>query len=673
MKLPKQEIIGSASCPHCQTPLAVPSAVIKPINQPPAKEAKGEGARPRPALGPSSSLSVGISSLKPDAAPLSTLLAPKHPLAPSVDTSALENLATLSPRDSLKMGLIESARENQPLAIDELELKEIPSSRSGPSPLGSRNAPIPASFPRDSKGLPAAKIPPSTAPASTSTVVLPQATTSATITANGNATVNGTSGSTLPTADSWSTGPRPLKEVDFKEKLGKTTDPSAQRDPNVIRKKKRRLSRVEKRAKLETEGWDNGLTRSGTSLREKLKRIPWGLAGLGIAALLAALYFGLLPHFRKLTGRDGGRSRVPSSETVAAALGGVDEASLLERQDIASFLPEGNRTLEQFFSARTIGKQLLHVRDPERVEPLMAKYYAREGEPKPIGIKQGLTMDTTVVHKQFLNSEIELADFGRRSIILEKTPQGFKLDWESLVGYCDMSWAALQQERPKTPQIFRVILNQDAHWNKDFTDSTQWRCYRLTDRKGDDYLFGYAKLDSAVNDKILQASLGDKDKTLACVLQLAYPENSTNPKQVEIVNFIETGWAYRPDDYNFQGLAPGLTNSGTAKPGDNATASLPPASALEGPKEVTPAKPVASAGQSRTIEIKNPDLAAAAEAVKPLPSLDPDTPLPGQPKTKSKEDDVKPASTTGLPDYIEQEIQKKPAIPSFLPISQDKD
>ena len=53
--------------------------------------------------------------------------------------------------------------------------------------------------------------------------------------------------------------------------------------------------------------------------------------------------------------------------------------------------------------------------------------------------------------------DVELRDFSIRALAVEKTEEGYLADWESWVGYSELSWEEMQEKRPQEPKLFRVL------------------------------------------------------------------------------------------------------------------------------------------------------------------------------------------------------------------------
>jgi hypothetical protein len=233
---------------------------------------------------------------------------------------------------------------------------------------------------------------------------------------------------------------------------------------------------------------------------------------------------------------------------------------------------------------------LQYVREPSRVEPLMQQYYTDQGDIIPVDYRTLLTRETLTVHKRFISGVVETNDLKKVNVVIEKTPDTYKVDWESYVAYSEMSMERFRQSKPKESKLFRVLLTPENYWNNEFTDSKSLRCYRLTNREGTEQFFGYVNIDNPTYDHISQALVGAPNRTIHCVLRLRYPEKSSEARQVEITEYLETGWAFREDDFNMELL----TAPKTAPPLPEA--SPPPETAIPPPAtETAPVGPDAPA------------------------------------------------------------------------------
>ncbi|MCB1095046.1 MAG: HEAT repeat domain-containing protein [Verrucomicrobiae bacterium] len=187
------------------------------------------------------------------------------------------------------------------------------------------------------------------------------------------------------------------------------------------------------------------------------------------------------------------------------------------------------------------------IRRGAHVEPLLWDYYERfpfVALPEPPAVKRSALS----IHHNFAVGVVEISDQSK-IIALEKTSHGFKVDWESWVGYSAVSWEVFQTERRSEPSLFRAMIGRDDYYNFRYTDFTKYRCYQILSPEETVKLWGYVERDSDV-DRQLQLALLRAPYTFA-VVELKYPEENAadkTAKQVEIVSLIEEGWVIRDDD-----------------------------------------------------------------------------------------------------------------------------
>ena len=160
----------------------------------------------------------------------------------------------------------------------------------------------------------------------------------------------------------------------------------------------------------------------------------------------------------------------------------------------------------KFFKATSTGELARHVRHPERVKPLMDRYYAGKATfSHPLlrtKLLQPLTLDNRA---NFWMQSVELDNHETRNLIIEITDSGEpKIDWETLVCYQPMKWDQFAMSRPDGKSFdFRVYVEPDSFFSHEFTDSSRWSCFRLTALDSDETLFGYAKADEPVAAELL--------------------------------------------------------------------------------------------------------------------------------------------------------------------------
>jgi hypothetical protein len=183
---------------------------------------------------------------------------------------------------------------------------------------------------------------------------------------------------------------------------------------------------------------------------------------------------------------------------------------------------------------------ILLVRDREGLEQRIRRFY--EKDPLVPLVPRSVAKTGRLMRRGELSAVgVELRDFSIRPLALEKTEEGYLADWESWVGYSELSWEEMQEKRPQEPKLFRVLCSTVNYYNYEFKDDSEWRAYRLRSPDGEDFLYGYA-LRYSIQESMMSSAKGARDKGAAFILRIHYPENAPSGNQVLIAEVVEPGW-----------------------------------------------------------------------------------------------------------------------------------
>ena len=358
--------------------------------------------------------------------------------------------------------------------------------------------------------------------------------------------------------ETWEIGGKPIGgDLEFRERLHNTLEPDMQPDPekamkrvNMRRRKHERLHKdfddpEEMRRKRHRKVRSNGEAFNRTFVR--------GLVAAVIIFAVAAAWLGW-KEWRKPKPQSNYKPALVQTTPVALDQG--SDGPKLETRSFAEYGPALITAVRKFVSAPTIEEMIPLVRDRQRVEPKIRAYYTAERPWKPVEINNKFDpSDLFTVDGDFIVLQLVMANFDELPISFERKGDTFVADWESFTGYGEMPWDEFQAKRPVQPVLMRVVVEKSIntdYWNEAFPDHTTHNCYRLRDLKDDHHLSGYTVKDTPPDVKLRQylkplpqpASL---HRTLA-VVRLRYPQNSKGAHQVEIVEFLENGWVFRPNN-----------------------------------------------------------------------------------------------------------------------------
>lgn len=208
--------------------------------------------------------------------------------------------------------------------------------------------------------------------------------------------------------------------------------------------------------------------------------------------------------------------------------------------EMSKLLADVTQAVTAFLTAESVEELLDHVRGSEKREERIREYYRRHAyspvEPRKVApdgriIKTGNLWALNIV----------LPDFSRRPIAVEQVDAGYKVDWESWVGYSEMGWDEFRSGRPTEPKLFRVLSSKADYFNYQFADDEKWRCFRLESPDRKHTLYGYvARYSDAASE--LTSPENKKASATAFVLSLRFPENPATDNQVLIDKVLQSGW-----------------------------------------------------------------------------------------------------------------------------------
>ena len=265
--------------------------------------------------------------------------------------------------------------------------------------------------------------------------------------------------------------------------------------------------------------------------------IPWGWFAVIALALAGAIVWSL--------------SQLQEADVQAMQIRSATATSITqdahEERAARQLIDRIERNLKAFCSATTIESLTPLIRQPERVVPLMRRYYAdRPLTANRLAAITQLEPLTLGDYANFWSATVLSADHGIRKFLLESTDSGDALiDWETVVCYQPMNWDDFITQRPVDKALdFRVTAAPDDYYNHEFSDSGRWSCYRLTASGSDLCLFGYAPAGSDVDSRIKHEIEQDDSHKAKLILRLSRTPGQRSPTGVIIDQLLSPRWLY---------------------------------------------------------------------------------------------------------------------------------
>lgn len=214
------------------------------------------------------------------------------------------------------------------------------------------------------------------------------------------------------------------------------------------------------------------------------------------------------------------------------------------------------RAVKNFMMADGVEEKLKYVRLPEYVRPLMERWY-QDHFAGPIetgdSVKEAESRDKVRfgdVYMIFLAMPVIEPDplnpgYGFRRInyfaveeIRDSSGKSeYKVDWETSVGYQEMSFEDFELRMPRTPQTFRVSLKQDTYYTAQFPRE-DWICARMTYPGHEDVLM-YGYIRRGTNTSLALNPLLEAGASVACIVTCRYPDGELRSRKHVIIESLE--------------------------------------------------------------------------------------------------------------------------------------
>jgi hypothetical protein len=241
----------------------------------------------------------------------------------------------------------------------------------------------------------------------------------------------------------------------------------------------------------------------------------------------------------------------PSSFDAAAPL--VPERSTLEVLPVItanSVIAEATQALQKYLDTPNWRDRVIYVHEPQRVSKLMENYYERQQSIDPVVgalLEQGrYRIDgTEIVLLTYRSARPE----DKLEIALRQDPNGqWVVDWESLVGYSEISFKSLAETKTTIPKLIRAYVKLDDYYNAEFSDARKYLSLKLTSADNENFLNAYCERDSVIGRWIIEDLGREANSSLVkgYTLWVAYPPDAKSSRCLNLVQLAAGRWLIVP-------------------------------------------------------------------------------------------------------------------------------
>lgn len=309
----------------------------------------------------------------------------------------------------------------------------------------------------------------------------------------------------------------------------KTADVVIPDKRDMRRKQSRRRSQQEANAE---PVWERSKAPGVRSAGRESRMILWAGASVLLAVVLVLL---LWRPGRQQTQSPAAPVVPPPPETGARVAPGKETETV---RDVKAFMDAAKPVAQKFLEAKTVEELLPVVYEPALVGPKIREAYQskppRAEGMDAFGVDEMIGFTGKVALVQVRTRGLE-----QKQMCLVETPDGWRVDWESWVGWSEMSWPAFLAEKPKRAVLFRVVLRETQYYNYLFADERRWKSYRLEAPDGEHAVFGYVEKGSLIDNRIRPA---ESSPSAPFILMLRFPPDADSSNQVIIDRVVADGW-----------------------------------------------------------------------------------------------------------------------------------
>ncbi len=265
-------------------------------------------------------------------------------------------------------------------------------------------------------------------------------------------------------------------------------------------------------------------------------------AGLALLVLGIALY-----GYRVL------RQRYEAPPPVAAE-------ALVDRAILTSYDALGaEKAVRDFLAADGVEAKLALVRQPERIRPLMQRWYRDgrsagpmvAGEPSLRDKRGGgsgsalyyvlLAMPVQVPDPLNPGSTYEEMTFFAVEEIRNGASSTYLVDWETSVGYQELPLETFKATMPPEASPFRIYMKADNYYNHGFSE-LEWQCVAIEYPGRDFHLYGYISRSTREGRELLP--LIEEGRRAGIIADLVYPPNPVSRDQVIVKRMRYPTWYF---------------------------------------------------------------------------------------------------------------------------------
>ena len=207
-----------------------------------------------------------------------------------------------------------------------------------------------------------------------------------------------------------------------------------------------------------------------------------------------------------------------------------------------SQIEAANKVVQSFLKASNWTDKVPLVHNPARARLLLQIYYETQKNKDPecgayirsdryrISGQELLAMAYAGSSK---DSEVTIN-------MVKEADASYSIDWESFVGWGEMTFADFKNARPATAKLMRVNARIDDNYKGEFSDPASYVVFELISPDGLSALHGFSDKHSPLTESLLRSAAGDGLTKLT--LSLQFPADAQSNDSARIAGLVADRW-----------------------------------------------------------------------------------------------------------------------------------
>ncbi|MEM9479578.1 MAG: hypothetical protein AAGA58_08000 [Verrucomicrobiota bacterium] len=226
------------------------------------------------------------------------------------------------------------------------------------------------------------------------------------------------------------------------------------------------------------------------------------------------------------------------------------QSAVLEHQPDPSTLHDlsaAAAVVKSYYAAETVAERARHVRQPDAVRERMFSWYLRNPFERVEEFQVVRSKVTEVNGKPYLGLVVRTPGEKAQLLFLERSPDGYKVEWEASEGYQEVPWKEFLATKPSDPVRMRLqCMPHEGALPQELEGRSDLMPLLVRDPRDPVAAVAFCRTDSEDAQRLREVL--SISSSAAIIADLRFPPQDNLGSIIELTNFVQNGWIL--DDAN---------------------------------------------------------------------------------------------------------------------------